>query len=104
MNTSDPRQSARDFAAGLDDRPGPVSLAAATRPTQTSAMAEDHDIRPDALRLVENLTAGASWDDLMYEIYVRQAIERGLADADAGHTVDHETAMARIRARIRRAS
>jgi len=25
-----------------------------------------------------------TWDDLMYEIYVRQAIERGIADSDAG--------------------
>ena len=32
------------------------------------------------------------------------AIARGLADADAGRTVDHETAMARVRARLRRAS
>ena len=104
MNTSNPRLPTRDLPSGLAEQPGAVSLASASCPTQTSAMAEHHDIRPDALRLVENLPAGASWDDLMYEIYVRQAIERGLADADAGHTVDHETAMARIRARIRRAS
>ncbi len=63
-------------------------------------MADKRDIRPDAIRLVEGLPAGASWDDLMYQIYVRQAIELGLADADAGRTVDHDTAMARIRARI----
>lgn len=65
---------------------------------------DDHDIRPEAHRLVDGLPAGAGWDDLMYEIYVRQAIERGLSDADTGRTVDHETAMARIRERIRGAS
>ena len=27
-----------------------------------------------------------SWDELMYEIYVRQTIEAGLADSDAGRT------------------
>ena len=71
---------------------------------QTSGMADDRDIRPEARRLVDNLPAGASWDDLMYEIYVRQAIEQGMADVDAGRLVDHDTAMARIRERIRRAS
>ena len=42
--------------------------------------------------------------DLMYEIYVRESIEAGLADADAGRVVSHEDAISRIRARIRRAS
>ena len=62
------------------------------------------DIRDDAKRLIEQLPAGASWDDLAYEVYVRQAIDQGLADANAGRTVDHDSALARVRARIRRAS
>ena len=67
-------------------------------------MADAPDVRPDAKRLVDQLPASASWDDLAYEIYVRQSIEQGVADADAGRTVDHESALARVRARIRRAS
>ena len=66
------------------------------------SMADTHDIRPDAKRLVDQLPPGASWDDLAYEVYVRQAIEQGIADADAGRVVDHDTALARVRARIRR--
>ena len=46
------------------------------------------DIKEDARRLVEELPAGATWDDLMYRIYVRQAIEAGLKDSDAGRTVE----------------
>jgi len=65
-------------------------------------MADIPDIRNDAKRLVEQLPAGAGWDDLAYEVYVRQAIEQGLADAEAGRTVDHDAAMARVRAGIRR--
>ncbi|MBA3853822.1 MAG: hypothetical protein C0503_05365 [Gemmatimonas sp.] len=65
-------------------------------------MADAPDIRDDAKRLVDQLPEGAGWDDLAYEVYVRQAIEQGLADAEAGRTVDHDTALARIRARIRR--
>lgn len=104
MNPNDRRPSSRTLAPSPEVRPGNASLAASPRSTQTSGMADDRDIRPEAHRLVEGLPAGAGWDDLMYEIYVRQAIEGGLADADAGRAVDHETAMSRIRARIRRAS
>ena len=46
------------------------------------------DIRQEAQRLIEKLPENATWDDLMYEIYVRQAIEAGLADGDAGRTLD----------------
>ncbi len=65
-------------------------------------MTTDRDIRAEAHQLVDELPVDAGWDTLMYEIYVRHAVELGLADADAGRTVDHDIAMARIRARIQR--
>jgi len=49
---------------------------------------EAMDIRPEAQRLLKQLPDTATWDDLMYRIYVRQAIEEGLADSDAGRTLD----------------
>ena len=67
-------------------------------------MTESRNIKPDAQRLVANLPDSATWDDLAYEVYVRQAIEAGLTAADSGQLVDHEDALARVRARIRRAS
>lgn len=54
------------------------------------------NIKDEAHRLVENLPDDASWDDLMYEIYVRQAIERGLADSEAGRTKSMEDVRARF--------
>jgi hypothetical protein len=36
----------------------------------------------------------STWDDLMREIYVRQAIESGLADSLAGRTTSVETVRA----------
>ena len=30
----------------------------------------------------------ATWDDLMREIYVREAVQRGLADSNAGQAKD----------------
>ena len=67
-------------------------------------MTESRNIKPDAQRLVANLPDSATWDDLAYEVYVRQAIEAGIAEADSGQLVSHEDALARVRARIRRAS
>ena len=79
-------------------------LASVTPAQDVSIMSASSDIRSDAIRLVEQLPADASWDDVAYEVYVRQAIEQGLVHADAGRTVEHETAIAQARARIRRAS
>ena len=45
-------------------------------------------IKQEAQLLVDNLPENATWDDLMYEIYVRQAIEAGLKDCDEGRTLD----------------
>jgi hypothetical protein len=44
--------------------------------------------KEEAHKLVDRLPERATWDDLMHEIYVREVIERGLADSRAGRTVD----------------
>lgn len=44
--------------------------------------------KEEAHRLVDQMPQNATWDDLMHEIYVREAIERGLADSKAGRTTD----------------
>jgi predicted transcriptional regulator len=52
-------------------------------------------IKDEAKRLIESMPDDATWDDLMHEVYVRQAIEQGLADSEAGRTV----AVAEVRAK-----
>ena len=47
-------------------------------------------IKKEARRLVDRLPENSTWEDLMHEIYVRQAIETGLADSKAGRTTDVE--------------
>jgi predicted transcriptional regulator len=54
------------------------------------------NIKQEARRLVEKLPENATWDDLMYQIYVRQAIEAGLEDSEAGRTVDVKEIRARF--------
>ena len=44
--------------------------------------------KEDAHKLVDQLPANATWDDLMHEIYVREAIDGGLEDSHAGRTKD----------------
>jgi len=44
--------------------------------------------KEDMHKLVDQLPAGATWDDLMREIYVRAAIENGLDDSASGRTKD----------------
>ena len=48
------------------------------------------NVKDEARKLIEKLPDDSTWDDLMREIYVRQAIESGLADSQAGRTTDVE--------------
>jgi predicted transcriptional regulator len=57
---------------------------------------ESTKVKHEARRLVEELPEDATWDDLMYRIYVRQAIEAGLRDSDAGRTVNVDEVRARF--------
>ena len=48
-------------------------------------------IKKAAARLVRDLPESASWDDLMYEILVRQKIEAGLCDLRDGRKHSHQS-------------
>ncbi len=40
--------------------------------------------------LADQLSEEATWEEVAYEIYVRQSIEQGLADVAAGRTIPAE--------------
>jgi len=46
--------------------------------------------KDEAHELVHRMPENATWDDPIEEIYVRQVIEQGLADGQAGRTTDVE--------------
>lgn len=46
--------------------------------------------------LLESLPEDASYEDIQYHIYVRQQVERGVADAEAGRVIPHEEVMKRL--------
>lgn len=49
---------------------------------------ETQDVKSAARELLDSLPKDATWDDVMYRVYVRQAIEAGLRDATEGQGVD----------------
>nr|VFK42913.1 MAG: hypothetical protein BECKTC1821D_GA0114238_101422 [Candidatus Kentron sp. TC] len=46
--------------------------------------------------IIDDLPEQASQDDIMYELYVKQKIEEGLADIKAGRTIPHEQVKAEL--------
>lgn len=40
--------------------------------------------------MIRSLLEKATWDDIMYEIYVRKKIEAGVKATDEGRVVSHE--------------
>lgn len=46
--------------------------------------------------LLDRLPDDSSLEDILYHLYVVQAIERGLADAEAGRTISHEEVRERL--------
>jgi hypothetical protein len=41
-------------------------------------------LKSEAMKLIRKLPKKSTWDDVMHEMYVRQAIEDGLKDSKAG--------------------
>ena len=54
-----------------------------------TAATKRRSVKSQALKLVRNLPAASSWDDLMYRIYVRQKIDAGLGDIEKGRIYSH---------------
>ena len=54
------------------------------------------NIKEEAHRLVESLGEDATWDDLMYQNYARQAVDAGFEDSQAGRTIDVEEVRAKL--------
>ena len=47
-------------------------------------------------QILENLPEDASLEDIQYHIYVRQKIEQGLEDVDAGRVISHGEVQKRL--------
>ena len=54
-----------------------------------------------ARQAIDRLPDQATWEDVMYELYVKQKIEAGLRAAEEGRTIAHEEMKRRISAKKR---
>ncbi len=47
-------------------------------------------IKEEAIHLIKSLPEDCSWDDIIYELYVKKKIELGLVAAKEGRVVSHK--------------
>jgi predicted transcriptional regulator len=53
-------------------------------------------VKKQALEMMKKLPKQSTWDDIMYEIYVRKKIEAGIQAADEGKVVPHDAVKKRF--------
>jgi len=53
-------------------------------------------VKDEAIQLIQNLPEGCTWDDIIYELYVKKKIDVGLAAASEGKVVPHDDVRKRI--------
>jgi predicted transcriptional regulator len=49
-----------------------------------------------AKQIIDHVPDQATWDDIMYELYVKQKIEKGLNAIDEGRVISNEEAKKRL--------
>lgn len=47
-------------------------------------------IKEESIHLIQSLPDSVTWDDIIYEMYVKKKIEKGLKDIEEGRVVPHE--------------
>ncbi|MBI4689294.1 MAG: hypothetical protein HY754_03360 [Nitrospirae bacterium] len=53
-------------------------------------------IKDDAKKLIDKLPDNVTWDDIMYEFYVKKKITAAMQAAKEGRVVSHEKAKKRL--------
>ncbi|MGB4066705.1 MAG: hypothetical protein WBK08_01610 [Nitrospira sp.] len=53
-------------------------------------------VKKQALEMMKKLPEKSTWDDIMYEIYLRKKIEAGIQAADEGKVVPHDAVKKRF--------
>ncbi len=53
-------------------------------------------VKEAAIKIIENLPDQATWDDIMYQLYVKKKIDLSLKAAEDGKVYSHEDVKKRI--------
>jgi len=59
--------------------------------------------KESARQIIDHLPDQATWEEIMYELYVKQKIEAGLKAVAAGRTIPYEEMKRRLLAKKRHA-
>lgn len=55
-----------------------------------------NSLKEQVIRLIQSLPDDTTLEQIQYALYVREHVERGIADIDAGRVVTHDEARRRI--------
>jgi len=47
-------------------------------------------VKEEAMKLIDSLPEETSWDDIIYQMYVRRKIQGGIEAAEQGRVVAHD--------------
>ena len=53
-------------------------------------------VKDEAIKMIENLPDNSSWDDIIYEMYVKKKVSLGLVAANSGEVISHEDVVKRF--------
>ena len=53
-------------------------------------------VKEESIQLIRSLPDTVTWDDILYEMYVKLKIRRGMQDIEEGRTYSHEEVMKRF--------
>ena len=53
-------------------------------------------IKDEAKKLIDNLPEQATWDDLMYQVFVKKKIATSLLAAEEGKVISHDDVKKRL--------
>lgn len=60
------------------------------------SQAKASGVKKSVAAVIQSLPDDVSWDEVQYRLYVRQQIEAGLADSDAGRLIDTDEMRRRL--------
>ena len=53
-------------------------------------------VKEEAKKIIENLPEQATWDDVMYQFYVKKKIEISLKAVEVGNVISHKDVKKRL--------
>jgi len=53
-------------------------------------------VKEEAKKLIDKLPDQATWDDIMYEFYVKKKLSVALKAAEEGHIISHQEAKKKL--------